>query len=406
MGSPAIRVREVRVVGRLAPFAAAFKASLDECGYTASSSRQVMCVMAHLSRWLDEGGMAVADLTPGQVERYLAERRAAGYRSLCSPRGLASLLGMLAGLGVLPPERPTAPGSALEVLLASFQRYLLEERALEACTAAAYTGRARRFLLGCVTEADLSGLSAADVTRAVSAEAEAVSAGSTRYFVCALRSFLRFCFVEGLVGSDLSGAALAVSVRRRSLLPQGLAKGDADALLASCDRRRSGGRRDYAILVTLVRLGLRAGEVAGLMLADCDWRAGEIVVHGKGGRDDRLPLPVEVGEAIAGYLRRGRPISARGEVFLRLVAPVGPLGRGGVSAVVRRACVRAGVAPVGAHRLRHTAACEMLGAGVGLPEIGQVLRHRSLASTAVYARVDLDALRGLARPWPGSDSDE
>ena len=148
------------------------------------------------------------------------------------------------------------------------------------------------------------------------------------------------------------------------------------------------------------RLGLRAGEVAGLRLEDLDWWAGEIVVHGKGRREDRLPLPDDVGAAITAYLQRGRPMTSRREVFLRAIAPIAALGRGGVSSIVRRACTRAGLARVGAHRLRHTMACEMVKAGVPLPEISQVLRHRSLVSTAIYARVDLDQLRALAQPWP------
>jgi len=148
-------------------------------------------------------------------------------------------------------------------------------------------------------------------------------------------------------------------------------------------------------------LGLRATEVARLTLGDIDWRAGEIVVHGKGRREERLPLPTEVGQAIACYLRRGRPTTTTREVFVRAVAPVAALGRGGVSWIVRCACRRAGVAEIGAHRLRHTLACEMVAAGVPLPEIGQVLRHRNLASTAVYARVDIGQLRSVARVWLG-----
>ena len=176
----------------------------------------------------------------------------------------------------------------------------------------------------------------------------------------------------------------------------------ATAVLGSCDRRTAVGRRDYAVLVTLLRLGLRAGEVAGLVLEDIDWRAAQIVVHGKNRRVDRLPLPVDVGEAITGYLRRGRPATTGREVFVRALAPVTGLGRGAVSSIVRRACVRAGLPAVGAHRLRHTAACQMVDAGVPLTEIGQVLRHRSTSSTAIYARLDVEALRVLAQPWPGS----
>jgi integrase len=210
-----------------------------------------------------------------------------------------------------------------------------------------------------------------------------------------------FCFVEGLLGVDLSQAALVVRGRRASFLPRGISRADARALLDCCDRRRALGRRDYALLLVLLRLGLRRGEVAALTLEDIDWRAGELVVHGKGGREDRLPLPADVGAAIAGYLRRGRPASARRELFLQARAPYAPIAAGTVASTVRRACRRAGIPEVGSHRLRHTMACEMVGAGVPLVRIGQVLRHRSLQSTAIYARVDIDRLRQLAAPWPG-----
>ena len=172
-------------------------------------------------------------------------------------------------------------------------------------------------------------------------------------------------------------------------------------MLGSCDRRLALGRRDYAIIILLLRLGLRRGEVAGLRLDDIDWRAGELVVRGKGSRQDVLPLPADVGEAIAAYLRRGRPRSGRREVFLRSKAPYEPIASGTVASTVRRACRRAGIAEFGSHRLRHTAACEMVRADVPLVRIGQVLRHRSLQSTAIYARVDVERLRLLAPPWPG-----
>jgi integrase len=263
---------------------------------------------------------------------------------------------------------------------------------------------ARRFLDGLTPGRGLAGLAAGEVTGAVLRESAAVSVSAARNFVCALRAFLRFCLLEGIVAADLSGAALFVGGRRSSPLPHGITRADAAALLASCDRRTGIGRRDYALLITLLRLGLRRGELAVLRLDDIDWRRGELVVHGKGGREDRLPLPADVGEAIAGYLRRGRPATDRQEVFLRARAPIAPMNAATVSSTVRRACRRAGVAEVGSHRLRHTVACEMVAARVPLAQIGQVLRHRSLQSTAIYARADLDQLRELAQPWPGATS--
>ncbi len=400
MSRPASRVARVRVTGPLTPFAPMLKARLGERGYTPLSTVIVMRLVAHLSRWLDANALGVADLTGGQVERYIAARRAGGRTSALSACSLDSVLAMLAGAGAPVPQTAAVPATGQEALLSDFRRHLLGERALAASTAAAYVAYARRFLAG-VAGAGLVGLAAADVTRAVAAEAQAVSAASAQYFVVALRAFLRFCFLGGLLPADLAGAALAVTVRRRSPLPKGISAASARALLAACDRRRAIGRRDYAVLVMLLRLGLRASEAAALTLDDIDWRAAELTVHGKGRRDERLPLPADVGQAIAAYLTRGRPATGCREVFVRAVAPAGPLTRGGISFIVRRACRRAGIAEVGAHRLRHTAACQMAGAGAPLTEIGQVLRHKSLASTANYARVSVAELRTLARPWPG-----
>jgi site-specific recombinase XerD len=297
-------------------------------------------------------------------------------------------------------EEPAPAGSPREVLLASFERYLLAECGLASGTVVGYLARVRRFLDGLPSSGELAGLTAAEVTQAVLRESRAVSVSAAQNFVCALRSFLRFCFIEGLLEADLSQAALPVTGRRRSSLPKGIGRADAEALLGACDRRQALGRRDYALIILLLRLGLRRGEVARLRLEDIDWRAGELVVRGKGAREDRLPLAADVGEAIVSYLRRGRHASDRRELFLQARAPYEPIASGTVASTVRRACRRAGISEVGSHRLRHTTACEMVSAGVPLQRIGQVLRHRSLQSTAIYARVDLDRLRLLAQPWP------
>ena len=390
--------------GPLAPFAGDYEIQLRARGY---SSRSVVCevrYLARLSQWMENCRLNAADLNVERIDEFLGglPRRRDGGR-VCSRRGLIQILGVLDDRGVLCPqaEKPASPS---EVLLASFERFLLQERAVAPSTAVVYVARARRFLDWCAPNAELGGLTANDVINAVLRVSASASPSTTKLFVSALRSFLRFSFVEGLTPNELSAAALSVPRRRRSSPPMGIDRRAADALLRSCDRRRSIGRRDYAILLVLLRLGLRAGEVGGLCLQDFDWRAGEVTVHGKGGRVHRLPLPTDVGEAIVAYLRRGRPNgAARREAFLRVVAPTGPLGTNGISRVVRCACSRAGVPMVRAHRLRHTLACQMVEVGVALPEIALVLRHSSLSSSVEYARVDIQALRAVAQPWPGGD---
>lgn len=397
---PKRKVDTVRVEGPLAPYVSEFESRLAACGYTLGTRVSHLWVMAHLSRWLQGRQWGVLDLTGARVDEFFCERRAAGYASLCSRASMALLLEVLVSHGARLGEEPTEPASDVDALLARFSRFLGEERGLASSTAAAYVLRARRFLTECIGDTPLHKVGTAQVTRAVLRESAAVSAGSAQFFVVALRSFLRYCHLAGLIETDLSAAAMPVTGRRHSRLPRGISRADARALLHACDRRTTVGRRDYAVILTVLRLGLRANEVAVLELGDVDWRAGQIMVHGKGRRVDLLPLPADVGEAIAGYLRHPRPPTPRREVFLTAIAPRTGLSRTGVSCIVRRACVRAGIGPVGAHRLRHSLACEMVRAGVPLPEIGQVLRHHHGTSTLIYARVDVDQLRTIARAWP------
>jgi integrase/recombinase XerD len=402
MARPTSRVSRVLMTGPLAPFADAYREVLLERGYTPLSIVGELRQAARFSGWLEAGGLTVAEVSEARVEEFLVWQRAEGrYRSHRSRPGLRCLLDVLRGLGVLTVEEPAAPSSPTDVLLARFERYLLAERGLAAGTVALYLACVRRFVEGLPPDRGLAGLAAGDVAAAVLRESERLSVSAAQNFVSGLRWFLRFCFIEGLVGSDLSRAALFARGRSSSPLPRGISREDARALLGSCDRRHALGRRDYAIIITLLRLGLRRGEVAGLRLDDIEWRAGELVVVGKGARQEPLPLPADVGQAIAAYLRRGRPRSGRREVFLRSKAPYDPIASGTVASTVRRACRRAGIANLGSHRLRHTAACEMVKANVPLYRIGQVLRHRSLQSTAIYARVDIERLRLLAAPWPG-----
>jgi len=311
----------------------------------------------------------------------------------------------LRGVGAVLAETPRVTGTPVEELLGRYGRYLAEERGLATTTISHYDQAARQLLLQRPMTGDqveLTGLSLAEVTAFVARETQRLSSGSARNLVSALRALLRYLHLEGLITQPLASGLPSAACWSGSTLPRALPPGQAARLLDSCDRRRAVGRRDYAILTLLVRLGLRAGEVAALRLDEIDWRAGEIAVQGKGRRTERLPIPVDVGDALAGYLSRGRPRIDHRTVFIRAHAPWRGLTSNGVSDVVRAACARADLPVVGAHRLRHTAGTDMLRAGAPLSEVAQALRHQSHATTALYAKVDHIALRCLALPWPGA----
>jgi integrase/recombinase XerD len=394
----------VRVTGPLEPFAVGFAGELSVQGYKGQGMGHQLRLMAHLSRWLAEENLEVASLTGAVAARFMVARRAAGYKGWLSLRALEPLLSYLRALGHSPPPSVPTPEGPVEELLFRFKDYLVIERGLGAPSARRYADAVRPFLASRVTPEglDLEGLDAAALTAFVLAECVNRERGSAKQTVSRLRSLVSFLYLEGMIGRPLTTALPTIGGWRLASLPKAISSAQVRDILGSCDRRTATGRRDFAILLMLVRLGLRRGEVANLLLGDIDWRAGEIVVSGKSARSDRLPLPADVGEAIAAYLRRGRPDTARDRnVFVRLRAPHRALTPGAVGQIVLRACQRAGLAPVHAHRLRHTAACQMLGAGASLQEVGQVLRHRRAETTAIYAKVDRQALGRIARPWPG-----
>ena len=393
----------VRIAGPLAGLAPGFDESLVRRGYRPSPATRQLRLMADVSRWLAERGLEANDLTEAAAERFSAERRAAGRTRLASARALRPLLDYLRELG-LAPSPSVAPSTPSEVLLERYASHLLVRRGLSASTVRNYLGLARAFLSwreAAAGELDLKGLEAAAVSEFVLEEAQRLSVGSAKCAVTRLRALLRFLHLEGEVPSDLAGAAPPIASWRLASLVKALDARSVSRLLCSCDRRTRAGRRDFAILTLLSRLGLRAGELAALRLADVDWRGGELSIRGKGSRRECLPLPADVGETLAAWLTRGRPRCDSAFLFTRLRAPHGGLSAGAVSCVVRRACRRAGLPVVGAHRLRHTAATEMLRAGGDLAEVGQVLRHRSRDVTSIYAKVDRLALAAVVRPWPG-----
>jgi integrase/recombinase XerD len=392
----------VRVHGPLAGFAAGFADELSSVGYTQLSTANQLRVMAHFSRWMLSEGLEPGGLSDDATRQFLLARRAGGYTHWLSPRGMVPLIGYLRSLGVVPPPPVTAPCGPWEGLLASYGSYLAAERGITPENVAAYVGLARR-TLSAQGAGGPEALSPEAVTCFLLAECRGVAVGTAKLVVVRLRSLLRFLHREGLTATDLAGVVPAVAGWRDAGVPKYLGAEQLRALLGSCDRRRAVGRRDFAMLVVMSRLGLRRGEVVALDLGDFDWRAGEVVVKGKGGRDERLPLPADVGEAVASYLTRGRQRgTGQQALFLSARAPQRRLSPGAVTGVVHQACRRAGLPPAGAHRLRHTAATEMLRAGASLPEVGQVLRHRYLSTTSIYAKADQRSLRELARPWPDS----
>ena len=395
------RPRHVQVTGPLAPYVTGFEEDLAAQGYRSADDH--LYAMAQVSRWLEGEKLGAGDLSPAGVERFLCWRGAAGCAGPLSMRRLSVLLGHLVDVGVMPMFEPGVADTPIELLMDRYTRYLTQERGLSAASLRYYLDVARAFLLWLPAEGEfeLQGLSTATVTGFVLAECRRCRVGSAKSMTTRLRSLLRFFYLEGLTPTALAAAVPTVAGWRQTSLPQALSATDVARLLKSCDRGTSVGCRDFAVLMVLSRLGLRAGEVAGLQLSDIDWRAGEVVVRGKANRTDRLPLPGDVGEAIVAWLQRGRPRGGCRSVFTRVRAPRRGLSAGGVSAIVRQSCRRAGLPPVGAHRLRHTAATRMLQAGAGLGEVGQVLRHRSPDTTSIYAKVDRRALIAVVRPWPG-----
>lgn len=392
------------VSGCLADYAEGFREELLCRGFTEGSAARLIHLMAHVSRWLDATGLRPVEFTGDQVSVFVAARRAQGYVGWQSARALAPLLEYLRVLGVVPEAE--ADPLPFETLMARYEGYLVNERGVTAATRRAYVGVASRFLneLPAGSEEDSLGLlGAGTVSTFVTAECSRRSPGSASSTTTGMRAFLRFLFLDGITSVLLTPAVTSPAGWGLAGLPRSVPPGVVADLLAACDRESVAGRRDFAILVLLARLGLRAGEVADLQLGHIDWHHGELHVRGKAHRAERLPVPPDVGEAIVAWLSdRVAFAGASRAVFTRLRAPRGPMTAGTVGAVVRHAAARAGHPPIGPHRLRHTTGTELLRAGADLNEIGRVLRHRRLMTTAIYAKVDLDALSQLAQPWPGA----
>jgi site-specific recombinase XerD len=396
----------VNVPGPLKPFAAGFVEWLARHGYTRLSATFQLNLMAHWDRWLTAKRRDLGRLSMTEVEQFLTARRRAGYTQYLSAKAMAPMLASLCEQGVVVMPRPAVPPAPVDAVLARYREYLLQERGLGYATARGYVDAVRPFVRERVRPDGVTlpwaSLDAAAVMAFVVRHTPNQSRGTAKLTVAALRSLLGFLHVDGLITRSLTAAVPSVAGWRLAGIPKALPPAQIHALLASCDRRTRTGRRAFAVLTILVRLGLRAGEVAALRLDDINWRNGTVVIRGKGPHVESLPWPTDVGEAVVAYLRRGRPDTAVDRtVFVRVKAPHRALSSAGLTEIVAAAARRAGLGVIHAHRLRHSAATQLLRAGAPLAEIGQLLRHRRALTTAIYAKVDQAALRTIARPWPG-----
>jgi len=393
-----------RKPGRLGPFVEGYRSRLQVLGYPPSSAKHKLTELGQLGRWMADRDFDPAQLGSTAVEKFVAARRAAGRPRVAGVHAFAPLLDHLRDEGIIAAEEP-GPATALEELIGCYRRWLVADRGLAEATVLRYEKLARRFLAQCAGSGDpvaIAELSGTAVTAFLLGECARVSVGSAKGRVAELRALFRFLYLQGMTPRNLAEAVPPVAGWRDTSVPRGMAAVDMDKLVASCDRSRPAGARDFAILLLLARLGLRSAEVAFLELEDLDWRAGEIVVRGKARRQDRLPLLRDVGDAIACYLTAVPERAGTRRVFLTVRAPRQPIRPALVGDVVERACRRAGLPPGGAHRLRHGLATQMLRQGATLTGISQVLRHADLATTAIYAKVDAARLREVARPWPGA----
>ena len=389
-----------RKPGGMGPFIEGYRAWLAGRGYTRGTVVNMLAMAGSLGRWMDARGLAPGDLDRAALAEFRDALRAAGMRCVPGAHGLDRLLEYLEGLGVL--DGDSLPATPVEVLAERYRRWLVTERGLAEATVVRYVKLARSFLGQRLTGLGVDSLSGADVAAFLLAESERLSVGSVKGRVGELRSLLRFLYLQGLTPRPMAAAVPPVAGWRDTGVPKGIPAGDVQRLLDSCDRQDPVGIRDYAILMLVARLGLRSAEVARLELGDINWRAGQITLRGKACRQDGMPLPCDVGEALAAYLWQARPATPLRQVFLAARAPMRAIPPGLVSDVTHRACDRAGLPRIGAHRLRHTLATQLLRRGATIVEVSQVLRHRDLATTAIYAKVDFAVLRTVAQPWPGA----
>lgn len=392
--------------GPLGPHLDHFASLLSEHGHSAQVGMQKIRLAAFLSHWLEQKQIGIQDLDERRIADFLRARRKPLLRHRQVQHTLTQLLEHLRRSRIISEQPPAQAESPTDSLMRDYGRFLSQERGLSSVTLDSYIPVARRFLtdvFGTKT-LHLDKLAAGDINGFILHDRSTLSPKRLQLTSSVLRSFFGFLYQHGQLSKPLAAAVPTVATWRLSDLPQFLEPEQVRRLLQSCDRSNRCGQRDHAALLLLARLGLRAGEVVHLCSEDINWDGGEILIRGKSSRQDRLPLPPDVGRALAVYLRKGRPCSSSRRVFIRMKAPhVGFSSSVAVCDIVRRALIRAQLDPErgGAHLLRHSLATRMLRGGASLTQIGQILRHQLPQTTEIYAKVNLAALQAVAQPWPG-----
>ena len=392
------RMRE----GPLGEYLDLYATELSGQGYARRTVREQLWLIARFSWWLQSNDISLAEVSISDATKYLEQRNRRIRRG--EFYSLQRILRILQEAGVIDTKPICECRTPIDELTDQFAHYLRHERGLAATTIRSYADCIRKFLSERFggAEVEYSLLRPIDIVGFV--KSQALHSKRILVMTNALRAFFRYAHYQGFININLAAIVPPVANWQMTTVPKALPSHQVEQVIASCDRQTATGRRNYAILLLLARLGLRAGEIASLTINDIDWQTGCITVHGKGDHLSQLPLPPDAGEALAAYLQNGRPQTANRYVFLRGKAPVVNFtSQRAIGNVVRRALIRAGidVPRKGAHQFRHALATQMLQRGASLPEISQVLRHRSAQATEIYTKVDLVSLRALAMPWPG-----
>ncbi len=400
--SPDPRVRPRLYEGPLAIHIDIFAEQLTRQGYSTATARDKLRLIAHLSRWLDRDKLPVEHLNEACIERFRCYRRRQGRVDRHAASTCKALLEQLREASVISLSPEPREDNVQRRIEDDYTQYLVQERGLASSTVINYVAIVRDFVAAIPVPLDM--LCPKHIHAFIRRCSRRFSRRRLQLIVTALRSFLRYLQQRGKISADLAAAVPTVANWRRADVPKTITPQQVEKLLASCDPATTAGRRDRAILLLLARLGLRASEVVAIRLDDIDWAAGTFIVRGKGSRREPMPLPEDVGKALADYLTDSRPACDTRRVFVRLCAPYrGLKNASSLCDIVKRALARAGIdAPFkGAHLLRHSLATRLLASGASLAEIGELLRHERLQTTQIYAKLDLGALRSLAQPWPG-----